>query len=117
MRPTPRHKAAERDFRGLLAKGGLAPPDDAEYFPASILFRWHGPKLAVFLDLDDPRDLVASGAEIGTRAALGPPDGVGPLGAVGQPDRDLSPAERAPSAPGSARGRRRGSAPMAPRSR
>jgi hypothetical protein len=31
MDPTPRHRAAERDFRQLLHSGGVAQPDLVEY--------------------------------------------------------------------------------------
>jgi hypothetical protein len=44
---------AEAQFRQLLDGAGLAPPDDVAYDPASLIFRWHAPKLAVVVDLDD----------------------------------------------------------------
>jgi hypothetical protein len=52
MQPTPRHRRAEDDFRRLLSDGDFLPPDDVQYDEASIIFRWHEPKLAVVLDLD-----------------------------------------------------------------
>jgi hypothetical protein len=53
MAITPSHQEAEERFRELLESGGIAPPDEVEYEAASVVFFWHEPKLAVFLDLDD----------------------------------------------------------------
>jgi hypothetical protein len=54
MQPSPTHEAAEAQFRLLLENAELAPPDDVTYRHDSLLFRWHAPKLAVIVDLDDP---------------------------------------------------------------
>ena len=54
MDPTPRHRAAERDFRQLLHSGGVAQPDLVEYAPDEVIFRWSEEKLAVVLDLESP---------------------------------------------------------------
>jgi hypothetical protein len=54
MQPSPRHQAAETQFRQLLANADLAPPYHVTYERESLLFRWHAPKLAVIVDLDDP---------------------------------------------------------------
>jgi hypothetical protein len=56
MQPTPRHHAAEEQFRRLLTSAQLAPPDDVEYGLDSLVFRWEGPQVAVVVDLDDPDD-------------------------------------------------------------
>jgi hypothetical protein len=54
MDPTPRHRAAERDFRRLLRSGGVAQPDRVDYAPDEVIFRWSEEKLAVVLDLESP---------------------------------------------------------------
>ena len=54
MQPSPRHRAAESQFRQLLDSADLSQPDDVTYRRESLLFRWHTPKLAVIVDLDDP---------------------------------------------------------------
>ena len=56
MDPTPRHRAAERDFRQLLRSGGVAQPDLVDYAPDEVIFRWTEEKLAVVLDLESPAD-------------------------------------------------------------
>jgi hypothetical protein len=53
MAITPIHREAEERFRELLESGGIAPPDEVEYEAASVVFLWHEPKVAVFVDLDD----------------------------------------------------------------
>ena len=59
MDPTPRHRAAERDFRRLLQSGGVAPPDHVDYAPGELIFRWSEEKLAVVVDLESPPGCVA----------------------------------------------------------
>ena len=54
MQPSPRHRAAESRLRRLLADSELPQPDDVEYTDGSVIFLWQGPKVAVFIDLDDP---------------------------------------------------------------
>jgi hypothetical protein len=61
MEPSPKHRAAEADFRRLLESGGLAQPDLVDYEPDSIVLRWSGPKLAVVVDLETPADAGARG--------------------------------------------------------
>ena len=56
MRATPSHRAAESRLRRLLADSELPQPDDVEYAPASVIFRWQGPMVAVVIDFDDPAD-------------------------------------------------------------
>jgi hypothetical protein len=56
MDPSSRHRAAEAQFRELVGNAELDAPDDVEYTPASLIFRWFGPKLAVIVDLDDAPD-------------------------------------------------------------
>jgi hypothetical protein len=53
MRPTPRHRLAETQFRQLVGQAKLAAPDDVEFTRTSLVFRWHEPKLAVIVELDD----------------------------------------------------------------
>jgi hypothetical protein len=48
---TPEHRSAETRFRALLASADVPEPDAVEYEPGSVLFLWHEPKLAVFVDL------------------------------------------------------------------
>jgi hypothetical protein len=50
---TPRHRAAEADFRRLLDDAGLDPPDAVDYSADWLTFFWNGPKVAVIVDLDD----------------------------------------------------------------
>jgi hypothetical protein len=50
---TPRHREAETRFRRLIEEGGIEPPDAVEHDADSVTFFWHGPKLAVIVDLDD----------------------------------------------------------------
>ena len=54
MHPSPRHRAAESRLRRLLTDSELPQPDDVEYTRESVIFLWQGPKVAVFIDLDDP---------------------------------------------------------------
>ena len=56
MESSPRHRAAEADFRRLLESGGLAQPDHVDYEADSLVLRWSGPKLAVVVDLVGPAD-------------------------------------------------------------
>ncbi len=58
MDPTPRHRAAERDFRQLLRTGGVAQPDEVDYGQDELVFRWSEQKLAVVVDLESPPDAV-----------------------------------------------------------
>jgi hypothetical protein len=60
MDPTPRHRAAERDFRQLLRTGGVAQPDQVDYAPDELILRWSEQKLAVVVDLNSPPDHVPS---------------------------------------------------------
>jgi hypothetical protein len=60
MDPTPRHRAAERDFRQMLRSGGVAQPDRVDYAPDEIILRWTEQKLAVVVDLESPPDCVPS---------------------------------------------------------
>lgn len=57
VEPTSRHRAAECDFRQLIADADLDSPDEVEYTPASLIFRWQGPMVAVVVDLDEPDSL------------------------------------------------------------
>jgi hypothetical protein len=54
MEGTTDHELAERDMRELLDRNGLPQPDEVEYRERSILMLWHGTKLAVAIDLDEP---------------------------------------------------------------
>ena len=37
----------------MLEDADMPPPDDVGYEPESVVFYWHGPKLAVVVDFDD----------------------------------------------------------------
>ena len=50
---TDRHRDAESRFRRLLTDAALPEPDAVEYEPESVVFFWHAPKVAVFVDFDD----------------------------------------------------------------
>lgn len=54
MEPSPKHQAAESQFRQLIDRADLAPPDEVTYARESLTFRWHARKLAVIVELDDP---------------------------------------------------------------
>jgi hypothetical protein len=49
---TDRHREVESRFRKLLIDADLPEPDDVEYDPDSVVFFWHGPKVAVCVDFD-----------------------------------------------------------------
>jgi hypothetical protein len=52
MSITDRHRDAESRFRKLLTDAALPEPDDVEYEHESVVFFWHAPKVAVFVDFD-----------------------------------------------------------------
>jgi len=54
MRATERHREAEERFRELLGEAELPAPDEVGYEPESVVFYWHEPKLAVFVDFETP---------------------------------------------------------------
>jgi hypothetical protein len=54
VRITARHHEVEARFRELVASADVPVPDDVDYEPGSVVFYWHGPKLAVVVDFDDP---------------------------------------------------------------
>jgi hypothetical protein len=51
MEPSPRHVAAESDFRELLRSNELADPDRVEYAAEELTFFWEDSKLAVVVEL------------------------------------------------------------------
>ena len=53
MQATARHEEVEAAFRALLVEAELELPDDVGYEPESVVFYWHEPKLAVFVDFED----------------------------------------------------------------
>ena len=53
MHPTPRHQEAEARFRELVRNADLDQPDEVEYRHDELVFLWHGPKVAVVVELDD----------------------------------------------------------------
>jgi hypothetical protein len=57
----PTHAEVEARFRGLLRDAQLPEPDDSAHEPGSVTFYWHGPKVAVVVDLDDPDPLRSAG--------------------------------------------------------
>ena len=59
--PMPTHEEVEARFRQLLRDANLPEPDDAAREPGSVTFYWHGPKVAVIVDLDDPDPLSTAG--------------------------------------------------------
>lgn len=56
MQPTPRHQAAEAQFRHLVSSADLEQPDGVEYTANSVYFRWDEAKVVVAVDLDDSAD-------------------------------------------------------------
>jgi hypothetical protein len=53
MTVTPRHEEVEAGFRALLESSDVREPDSVGYEPDAVVFYWHEPKLAVFVDFDD----------------------------------------------------------------
>jgi hypothetical protein len=53
MEPSPRHHAAEAQFRQLLRQGELVEPDRVEYATDELTFFWEESKLAVVVERDD----------------------------------------------------------------
>jgi len=53
MSVTPRHRDAEARFRELLESADLPVPDEVGYEPDAVVFYWHEPKVAVFVDFDE----------------------------------------------------------------
>lgn len=56
MQITAKHREVEAGFRLLLAEHEIAPPDRVGYEPASVVFFFEEPKLAVVVDFDGPSD-------------------------------------------------------------
>ena len=50
-----RHHEIEERFRGHLRDAGLPEPDDVRYEPQSVIFFWDDQKVAVCVDLEQPR--------------------------------------------------------------
>ena len=50
---TGRHLEIEARFREIVEEAELDAPDEVGYEPESVVFYWHEPKLAVFVDFDD----------------------------------------------------------------
>jgi hypothetical protein len=52
MSCTARHQEAEARFRELLESAELPGPDEVGYEPDSVVFYWHEPEVAVFVDFE-----------------------------------------------------------------
>jgi hypothetical protein len=58
MQATAQHLDAEARFREILAAQDIPSPDEVGYEPESVVFYWHQPKVAVFIDFEDePHDM------------------------------------------------------------
>jgi hypothetical protein len=53
---TDRHQHVEAQFRELVAAASLPAPDDVAYQPGSVVFSWHGPKVAAVVDFTSSCD-------------------------------------------------------------
>jgi hypothetical protein len=53
---TSRHREVEARFRQLVDEAELPAPDDVGYEPASVVFYWHEPQVAVVVDFEDDAD-------------------------------------------------------------
>jgi hypothetical protein len=53
---TSRHQEVEAHFRALVAEAELPTPDDVGYEPASVVFYWHEPQVAVVVDFEEDDD-------------------------------------------------------------
>ncbi len=53
MDPLDAYVGAEAHVRRLLEAQDLPPPDDVEYRDGEIVLLWHGPKVAVVVELTD----------------------------------------------------------------
>jgi hypothetical protein len=51
---TAKHREVEARFRRLVADAELPEPDSVDYEPRSVVFVWHGPKVSVAVDFDEP---------------------------------------------------------------
>ena len=60
MQITAKHHEVEARFRDLVADADMPAPDAVDYEPESLVFYWHGPKLAVVVDFDDIEAAVLS---------------------------------------------------------
>ncbi|HEX4692495.1 MAG TPA: hypothetical protein VH276_17485 [Solirubrobacteraceae bacterium] len=49
----PSHAEVEGRMRALIDDAGIAPPDEVEHAPTSVVLLWHEHKLAVVVDLDE----------------------------------------------------------------
>jgi hypothetical protein len=56
MPERPDHATAERTFRDLLQRNGLAPPDEVAHWRDAIVFGWYDSRAVVVLDLDESAD-------------------------------------------------------------
>jgi hypothetical protein len=56
---TANHRDAEQRMRELIENAGLPEPDEVryEFDPNEVVFMWRDPKLAVVVDLDEPKGL------------------------------------------------------------
>lgn len=52
MQPSARHQQVESTFRELVDDAGISRPDRVDYAPASVVFYWDEPRVAVIVDLD-----------------------------------------------------------------
>jgi len=50
---TSRHREVEAQFRRLVDEAELPVPDEVGYEPASVVFYWHAPQVAVVVDFDE----------------------------------------------------------------
>jgi hypothetical protein len=53
---TSRHREVEARFRQLVDEAELPPPDEVGFEPASVVFYWHAPQVAVVVDFEDDAD-------------------------------------------------------------
>jgi len=52
VQPSARHRQVESTFRELVEDAGITAPDRVDYVPASVIFYWDEPGVAVFVDFD-----------------------------------------------------------------
>jgi hypothetical protein len=52
VQPSARHQQVESTFRELVEDAGITPPDRVDYVPASVIFYWDEPGVAVFVDFE-----------------------------------------------------------------
>jgi hypothetical protein len=52
---TAKHREVEARIRRLVADAELPEPDDVDHQRESVVFVWHGPRVTLAVDFDEPQ--------------------------------------------------------------